>query len=140
MFKRIAGVAALCLCLLTAACGRINIGVINADPGRFDGKEVTVAGRVTSFSIGALGLGFYQIDDGTGKIYVLSEKRGAPTEGATVGVKGTILPSFTVLGRNYATVLKEADRDAVRNVSATNESPTVQGEPKAVLPGEPGQF
>jgi hypothetical protein len=100
--------------LLLTACDRKEIAEITADPGRFQGKEVSVAGRVTSVSVGALGMGFYQIDDGTGRLYVLSERRGAPSEGATVGVKGTIVPTFTFLGRNYATVLRENDRKAVR--------------------------
>ena len=104
------------LSLLLTACDRQKIGDINADPGRFQGKEVAVAGRVTGFSVGALGKGFYQIDDGTGKLYVLAEKRGAPSEGATVGVKGTVMPSFTFLGKNYATVLRETDRRAVRSL------------------------
>ena len=101
------------LSLLLTACDRQKIGDINADPGRYEGKDVSVAGRVTGFSVGALGKGLYQIDDGTGKLYVLSENRGAPSDGACVGVKGRVLPSFTFLGRNYATVLRETDRRAV---------------------------
>jgi hypothetical protein len=98
------------LSLLMTACERQKIADITSDPGRFQGKEVSVGGRVTGVSVGALGMGFYQIDDGTGKLYVVSNKRGAPVEGAVVGVKGTILPTFTFLGKNYATVLKESDR------------------------------
>jgi hypothetical protein len=115
MFKRIsAGIIVCALSLLLTACDREKIGDITADPGRFQGKDVTVAGRVTNVSVGALGMGFYQIDDGTGKLYVLSETRGAPSSGATVGVKGTIVPTFTFLGRNYATVLRESNRKSVR--------------------------
>ena len=97
---------------LMTACERQKISDITSDPGRYQNKEVTVAGKVTNVSVGALGMGFYQIDDGTGKLYVLSEHHGAPVAGASVGVKGTILPTFTFLGKNYATVLKESDRRA----------------------------
>lgn len=115
MSKRIsAGIIVCVMSLLLTACDRQKIGDITADPGRFQGKEVSVAGRVTNVAVGVLGMGFYQIDDGTGKLYVLSETRGSPSEGATVGVKGTIVPTFTFLGRNYATVLRERDRRAVR--------------------------
>jgi hypothetical protein len=115
MTKRTALVVAACLLsLLMTACDTQKIGDITADPGRFQGKEVSVAGRVTGISVGALNTGFYQIDDGTGKLYVLSESRGAPTQGAYVGVKGTIMPTFTFLGKNYATVLRESDRRAAR--------------------------
>ena len=111
MTKRTAfGIAACLLSLLLTACDTQKIGDITADPGRFQGKEVSVAGKVTNVSVGALNTGFYQIDDGTGKLYVLSESRGAPTQGANVGVKGTIMPTFTFLGRNYATVLRESAR------------------------------
>ena len=109
------GIAACMLTLLLSACEGQKIGDITSDPGRFQGKEVTVAGQVTGFSVGALGTGLYQIDDGTGKLYVLSESRGAPTKGAFVGVKGTIMPTFTFLGKNYATVLKETGRKSARS-------------------------
>ena len=110
-------IVACVLTLLLTACERQKIGDIISDPGRFQGKEVSVAGQVTGFSVGALGMGLYQIDDGTGKLYVLSETRGAPTKGATVGVKGTVMPTFTFLGKNYATVLKETGRKGVRNTT-----------------------
>jgi hypothetical protein len=115
MFKRTSVVLSICILgLLLTACDRLSIADIKADPGKYQDKEVTVAGKVTSLSIGALNMGLYEIDDGTGKLYVLSSSRGAPSKDATVGVKGTILPTFTFLGRNYATVLKETDRKALR--------------------------
>ena len=115
MFRKASALIMICaLGLLLTACDRLKIGDINADPGRYQDKEVTVAGQVTGLSIGALNTGLYEIDDGTGKLYVLSTSRGAPSKGATVGVKGTIMPTFTFLGRNYATVLRESDRKAVR--------------------------
>jgi hypothetical protein len=101
------------LALFLTACERQKIADITADPARFEGKEVSVAGEVTSFSVGALGMGLYQIDDGTGKLYVLSETRGAPGKGARVGVKGRVMPTFTFLGRSYATVLRETGRKSV---------------------------
>ena len=115
MFRKASAVVALCaLGLLLTACDRIKIGDINADPGRFQNKEVSVAGKVSGLSIGALNTGLYELDDGTGKIYVLSSSRGAPSKDAYVGVKGTVMPTFTFLGKNYATVLRETDRKAVR--------------------------
>jgi hypothetical protein len=115
MVRKASAVITVCaLGLLLAACDRLKIGDIKADPGRFNNKEVTVAGKVTGLSIGALNTGFYEIDDGTGKLYVLSSSRGAPSKDAYVGVKGTIMPTFTFLGRNYATVLRESDRKAVK--------------------------
>jgi len=113
MLRRIKLATVACVfSFLMTACQHEKISDITSDPGRYQNKEVTVAGKVTNVSVGALGMGFYQIDDGTGKIYVVSEHHGAPVAGAHVGVKGTILPTFTFLGKNYATVLKESDRRA----------------------------
>jgi hypothetical protein len=95
--------------VLLVACERTEIGDITADPGRFMNKEVNVAGQVTQ-AIGLLGKGIYQIDDGTGKLWVLAESRGVPSKGARVGVKGRVTPTVTFLGINYATVMRESNR------------------------------
>lgn len=102
-------IAAALLSVLLVSCNQQKISAINADPGSFHNKEVQIAGEVTQ-SVGALGKGVYMINDGTGSLWVYSDKLGVPSRGAKVGVKGTVLPSFTFLGTNYATVVKEADR------------------------------
>jgi hypothetical protein len=102
-------IVVLALGLSVAACERVKIGDLNADPGRFVNKEVAVGGIVTQ-SIGALGKGIYQVDDGTGRLWVLANSRGVPSKGARVGVKGHIVPTVTFLGINYATVLQESER------------------------------
>ena len=115
MLKRVGLVTAVCaLGLLLVACDTLKISDITADPGRFNGKEVSVAGKVTSLSVAAIGKGLYEIDDGTGKLVVISETRGAPAQGATVGVKGHIVPTFTFLGKSYVTVLRESDRKLIK--------------------------
>jgi hypothetical protein len=64
------------------------------DPGRYANKQVAVVGNVTrSFSL--LGRGAYEVDDGTGKLWVLSEK-GVPLQGSRVLVKGTIRDGFNL--------------------------------------------
>lgn len=95
--------------LLTACPQERTIAQINADPGRYTNKEVGVKGTVVS-SWGALGTGMYQVDDGTGQIWVLSEKYGVPGKGARIGVAGTIVPTVSFGGRSFATVLKETQR------------------------------
>src|SRR5437016_10456703 len=99
----------LVMACLLAACERAKISQINADPGHFMNKEVAVAGQVTQ-SIGALGKGIYQVDDGTGKLWVVANVHGVPSKGARVGVKGHVKPTVTFLGINYATVMEETDR------------------------------
>ena len=107
--KLIYSAVAVVLGLSLVACERVKIGDLNSDPGRFVNKEVAVAGTVTQ-SIGALGKGIYQVDDGTGRVWVLVTTRGVPSRGAKVGVKGHVMPTVTFLGINYATVIQENDR------------------------------
>ena len=96
--------------LLLAGCPtRTSIAKINRDPGRYVGKEVTVAGRVTG-SFGALGSGIFQINDGTGDMWVYSQSYGVPSNGAKVAVTGRIEQGFSFGGQNFATILRESQR------------------------------
>jgi hypothetical protein len=93
------------LCL--AGCPtRTSISQINRDPGHFQGKEVTIAGRVSD-SFGALNTGVFQIDDGTGTIWVYSQNYGVPSNGSKVAVTGTLQQGFSFGGRNFATIIRE---------------------------------
>src|SRR5882724_3454631 len=94
--------------LLTACPSETTISKINRDPGRYRDKEVAVVGRVTD-SYGVLGTGAYELDDGTGRIWVAAT-RGVPSKGAKVGVKGHVHSSFAIAGRSFGTVLEESDR------------------------------
>ena len=104
------GVSISLLALALTGCPeRKRISEITSDPGRYYDKEVTVVGRVTR-SYGALGQGVFEIDDGTGRMWVFSEKYGVPSRDAYVGVSGRVIPGVTFGGRNYATVLRETKR------------------------------
>lgn len=96
--------------LLTACPQQTNISRINADPGRYRNKEVGIVGTVTD-SYGVLGNGAYEIDDGTGRIWVVTT-RGVPSKGSRVGAKGKIHTGFSFGGRSFGTVLQETDRRA----------------------------
>ena len=94
----------------TLGCpNREKIARINDDPARFSDKEVAIAGRVVD-SYGFLGLGAYEVDDGTGRIWVISRRRGAPSRGAQVGAKGRVYTGFNYGGRSFGTVIEESDR------------------------------
>src|SRR6266446_10780086 len=93
---------------LTACPQQETISRINADPGRYRNKEVGIVGRVTD-SYGVLGNGAYEIDDGTGKVWVVT-RRGVPSRGSRVGVKGRVLNGFQWGGRSFGTVLEETGR------------------------------
>ncbi|MEP6820663.1 MAG: hypothetical protein ABJA18_14100 [bacterium] len=94
--------------LLTACPSQTTISKINADPARYRNKEVAIVGTVRD-SYGALGQGAYEIDDGTGRLWVVT-RRGVPSRGARVGAKGHVYTGFNFGGRNYGTVIEETDR------------------------------
>ena len=102
-------VAVLFGTFLVSACpSQTNIARINADPSRYRDKEVAIVGRVTD-SYGVLGQGAYEIDDGTGRIWVAT-RRGIPSRGSHVGTKGYVHNGFSFGGRSYGTVIEETDR------------------------------
>lgn len=96
--------------LLLAGCPpRVSIAKINLDPGRYAGREVTIAGQVTD-SFGFGGRGVFQIDDGTGSMWVLPGPFGVPSRGARFAVTGRVEQGFTFGGRNFVTILHETER------------------------------
>jgi len=94
---------------LTGCPERIRIGDIGNDPGRYYDREVTVVGRVVR-SYGAAGAGVYEIDDGTGKLWVATEKYGVPSKDTYVGVTGRVVSGVTWGGRNYGNGMRETRR------------------------------
>lgn len=88
--------AVMIFALIMAGCEKKSINEIRANPSKYANKEVSIVGNVSrSFSL--LGRGAYEIDDGTGKLWIISEK-GVPREGARVLVKGTIQDGYSLGG------------------------------------------
>jgi hypothetical protein len=93
------------LLVVLSACGSIKIARINADPSRYANRTVTVTGKVVN-SVGVLGTGGYQLEDNTGRIYVLS-RSGVPSRGSVVKVTETVSPGVQVLGNPVGVAIKE---------------------------------
>ena len=74
--------------LALTGCATKTINHIMAEPSRYANRDVTVQGTVTQ-SVSLLGHGSYRIDDGTGSLWVVSNK-GVPRKGARVKVTGKI--------------------------------------------------
>ena len=108
--------ALLAAVLGLAACpSQTNIGKITADPDRYMDKEVGLVGRVTdSYGIPFVG-GAYELDDGTGRIWVVTERGSTPSRGARVGVKGRVYSGPTIRGRNVGMAVREEDRRVKSN-------------------------
>ena len=93
--------------LLLAGCPpATKISDIERDPGKYANKDVTIAGRVTT-SYGALGSGMFQVDDGSGTMWVYSQNYGVPGTGNKVSVTGRISQGFSFGGRSFAIILRE---------------------------------
>jgi hypothetical protein len=101
--------------LLTAACPeRTTIADIEANPSKYYNKQVAIAGTVrdsygVSVPLTQIRGGIYKIDDGTGSIWVATD-RSVPTKGTQIGVKGRIESGVNYNGKNYGLGMQEEDR------------------------------
>ncbi|HKV91003.1 MAG TPA: hypothetical protein VJW20_00495 [Candidatus Angelobacter sp.] len=94
--------------LLLTGCPTTSIAEINRDPGRFAGKNVSIHGTVSD-SFGALGNGIFQIDDGSGRMWIYSQNYGVPGNGNRVTVTGRIEQGFAFGGRSFGVILRETE-------------------------------
>lgn len=92
--------------LLLSACNATKIAAINNDPAKYSAKDVTVAGRVLT-SFGVSNQGVFELDDGTGRLWVWSNGFGVPSQGARVAVSGRVQSGMAIGGRFFANVLRE---------------------------------
>ena len=99
---------ALAVCASCAGLFTTDIGKIKKDPGAYHGKEVTVSGEVRN-TIKVLGLGYYEVVDGTGSIGVVT-KGAVPKKGDTVRVTGEVDQAFAVAGRSVVVIVDPSVR------------------------------
>ena len=86
-------VAVLSVSALTSgACAARTVNQVLADPSRYRDREVRLSGAVVD-SYSLVDRGAYRIDDGTGQLWVVSDK-GVPRTSARVTVTGTIREGF----------------------------------------------
>ena len=98
-----------CVLSFAFACNSVRIADLQRDPGKYAGKEITVAGQVSE-SFGVMGNGAYQLNDGSGSIWVISEGYGVPGNGAKVAVTGTLFQGASFGGRAFGLALKQTKR------------------------------
>jgi hypothetical protein len=90
-------------------CSGVKISDVLDNPGDYEGKEVSVSGTVTErYWIDILGMkgGAYQIDDGSGKIWIITSKE-PPAEGEKASTKGVVATAGKIGDRSFGTVINE---------------------------------
>jgi hypothetical protein len=92
-----------------------SIADIEHNAGRYNGKKVKVAGVVRdsdglSIPGTRMGGGAYELDDGTGSIWVLVTDGNVPLKGAQIVVEGMVGSGITWHGRNHGLGILESKR------------------------------
>lgn len=111
----VAAIFAVLSLLILSGCKDTKVEQISrilADPASYSQKDILVAGRVTRVldpSAGILNLAAYQVEDKSGKIWVVSHS-GAPSVGSEVGLKARIRQDTTLGGELLGSVLNEVER------------------------------
>ena len=88
-----------------AAIFATKVGDIKKTPGAYDGRTVTIVGKVTSAHNLVL-VKYYEVDDGTGEIPVVTES-GLPKEGDSVRVKGRVSQAFALGTARLVVIVEE---------------------------------
>ena len=97
--------------LLTVSCASTtNVSTILGDPQKYAGQQVTVKGTVAdTVWVGQLSKGAYELDDGTGTIWVVTSQP-PPQMGATVTSQGTVENAITLGDHVIGTHVSEQTR------------------------------
>jgi hypothetical protein len=96
--------------VLAIGFGTKPISEILAHPEHFRDNDVAIQGRVvTSFSIAGIGAAF-QLDDGTGRIWVFTRNHPAPPEHVHIYVGGRVKTAVTLGDRTLGIALEEKGR------------------------------
>lgn len=99
-------VIALAFLGFTLGCNTTKISTIKSDPASYMARDVTIAGEVVT-SFGAMNQGAFELDDGTGRLWVWSSGFGVPSQGARVVVTGRVQAGVAIGGRFFVNVLRE---------------------------------
>ena len=97
------------LLVISGCKGTTPIKTILDDPGLHNGRQVQIAGEVTK-SPAIPGPDAFEVDDGTGKVFVLSKEHGTPPEGTKVVVKGVFYAGLSSKTQTFAAVVETEPR------------------------------
>jgi hypothetical protein len=101
--------AAMALMAAIAGCEQTKISDINKNPEKYAGDEVTIVGKVTS-TASPTNPGTFEVDDGSGRLWVLSSSLSVPPRGARVAVTGLVESATSLGSTSLPTALQEIRR------------------------------
>ena len=97
--------------ILASSCANPKILNIKNNIEEFKNQEVTLNGEVIeTLAIPFVRTGAYQLDDGSGRIWVLSAKN-VPERGNQVIVTGTITVGVELGGKRFGVMVKETNKE-----------------------------
>ena len=101
----------LAMILPLTGCSRTDqIADIKANPSQYEGRTVNIEGYVSNtLWIALAGRGAYQVDDGSGSIWVVTGQQ-PPEKGTQIAATGTVSPGFELGGSGLGTVINETRR------------------------------
>ncbi len=104
-------VALLIIVAFWQCASTVRISDIRNSPNQYHNKKVTLSGTVDeTITLPILGVGVYQLNDGTGTIWV-KPKETIPAKGDQVMVSGTIKVGITISGRSFGLILIESKEE-----------------------------
>ena len=101
-------VAAAAMSGACASMGSRSISEVQANPGKFHDKTVTVEGVVTtSFGIPLVPFKVFRVSDGSSEMLVISDNDRIPGKNARVRVRGEVQEFALLGGRSFGLHLRE---------------------------------
>lgn len=101
-------VAAAAMSGACASMGSRSISEVQANPGKFHDKTVTVEGVVTtSFGIPLVPFKVFRVSDGSSEMLVISDEDRIPSKNARVRVRGEVQEFALLGGRSFGLHLRE---------------------------------
>ena len=97
-------------CIFFGCAGGVKIADIEAQPGKYNDKNVTVKGEVVqTFAVPFLSQSLVKIDDGTGQIWVKPYEK-VPFKGEKISVDGTLKVGLTIANKNLGFIVIEKEK------------------------------
>ncbi len=97
-------------CLFFSCAGAVKIADIEAQPGKYNDKNVKVKGKVVqTFAVPFLSQSLVKIDDGTGQIWVKPYDK-VPFKGEKISVDGTLKVGLTIANKNLGFIVIEKEK------------------------------